>query len=72
MLVDGGGLPTGAFDIGESVVSPFLWNKGVKKIDYLVLTHAHPDHASAWSPSPGTFGSGNSGRPEPGGGPPLR
>jgi competence protein ComEC len=45
MLVDGGGLPTGAFDIGESVVSPFLWNKGIKKIDYLVLTHAHPDHA---------------------------
>jgi competence protein ComEC len=46
MLVDGGGLPTGTFDIGESVVSPFLWNKGIKKIDYLVLTHAHPDHAA--------------------------
>ena len=36
--------PTGTFDIGESVVSPFLWSKGIKKIDYLVLTHAHPDH----------------------------
>jgi competence protein ComEC len=44
MLVDGGGLPSGTFDIGESVVSPFLWNKGIKRIDYLVLTHAHPDH----------------------------
>ena len=44
MLIDGGGFPAGAFDIGENVVSPFLWRKGIKKIDYLVLTHAHPDH----------------------------
>jgi competence protein ComEC len=44
MLIDGGGIPEGTFDIGESVVSPFLWDKGIKKIDYLVLTHAHPDH----------------------------
>lgn len=44
MLVDGGGLPTGSFDIGENVVSPFLWRKGIKRIDRLVLTHPHPDH----------------------------
>jgi competence protein ComEC len=44
MLVDGGGVPDDSFDIGENVVSPFLWRKGIKKIDYLVLTHAHPDH----------------------------
>jgi competence protein ComEC len=44
MLVDGGGMPEETFDIGERVVSPFLWRKGIKKIDYLVLTHAHPDH----------------------------
>lgn len=44
MLIDGGGLPKGTFDMGESVVSPFLWRKGIKRIDYLVLTHAHPDH----------------------------
>jgi len=44
MLIDGGGTPDGRFDIGEHVVSPFLWRKGYKKIDYLVLTHAHPDH----------------------------
>jgi len=46
MLVDGGGYPEGNFDIGESVVSPFLWDKGIKKIDYLILTHAHPDHSN--------------------------
>lgn len=44
MLIDGGGIPNSEFDIGEHVVSPVLWNKGIKKIDYLVLTHAHPDH----------------------------
>ena len=44
MLIDGGGFPQGTFDVGENVVSSFLWSKGIKKIDYLVLTHAHPDH----------------------------
>ncbi|MGM0467093.1 MAG: DNA internalization-related competence protein ComEC/Rec2 [Acidobacteriota bacterium] len=44
MLVDGGGSAYGSFDVGERIVSPVLWDKGIKKIDYLVLTHAHPDH----------------------------
>ena len=44
MLIDGGGLPGSAFDVGERVVSPVLWRKGIKKIDTLVLTHGHPDH----------------------------
>jgi competence protein ComEC len=44
MLIDAGGLPVGSFDVGESVVAPFLWSKGIKKIDILVLTHGHSDH----------------------------
>lgn len=44
MLIDGGGFPKVTFDVGERVVSPFLWRKGIKRIDYLVLTHGHPDH----------------------------
>jgi competence protein ComEC len=44
MLVDGGGAVDAGFDIGELVVSPFLWRLGIKKLDYLVLTHGHPDH----------------------------
>ncbi|MDH4197473.1 MAG: DNA internalization-related competence protein ComEC/Rec2 [Candidatus Aminicenantes bacterium] len=44
MLVDAGGYPEGSFDVGESVVSPFLWSLGMKRVDVLVLTHAHPDH----------------------------
>ncbi|MFW6132203.1 MAG: ComEC/Rec2 family competence protein, partial [Candidatus Aminicenantaceae bacterium] len=44
MLIDGGGVPNDNFDIGEFAVSKFLWKKRIKKIDYLILSHAHPDH----------------------------
>ncbi|MGB9893003.1 MAG: ComEC/Rec2 family competence protein, partial [Candidatus Saccharicenans sp.] len=45
MVIDAGGFPQSPFDPGESLVSPYLWHKGYKKIDYLVSTHLHPDHA---------------------------
>jgi competence protein ComEC len=44
MLIDGGGLTASPFDVGERVVSPVLWRKGIRRVDYLVLTHPHPDH----------------------------
>ena len=44
MIVDGGGLPVGTFDVGENVVSPFLWDKGIRSIGTIVLSHPHPDH----------------------------
>jgi competence protein ComEC len=44
MLIDGGGLAGSSFDVGERVVSPVLWRKGLRRIDTMVLTHAHPDH----------------------------
>ncbi len=50
MLVDGGGiLQFGAarksnLDIGEDVVSPYLWTRGIKTLDVVVATHAHEDH----------------------------
>lgn len=44
MLIDGGGFQDNSFDVGEYVVCPFLWRRGIKKIDYVVLSHAHPDH----------------------------
>ena len=45
MLVDGGGnAREGAQDVGERLLAPALWRLGVKKIDYMVLSHPHPDH----------------------------
>ena len=32
-------------DTGEDVVSPYLWSRGIRRIDVLVVTHAHEDHA---------------------------
>jgi competence protein ComEC len=49
MLVDSGG-PTGGathvgnFDIGEDVVSLYLWSRHVDRLDVVALTHAHSDH----------------------------
>ncbi|MBC7349402.1 MAG: DNA internalization-related competence protein ComEC/Rec2 [Candidatus Aminicenantes bacterium] len=45
MVIDAGGFLKSDFDPGESLVSPFLWHRGYKKIDYLVCSHFHPDHA---------------------------
>ncbi|HLO25116.1 MAG TPA: ComEC/Rec2 family competence protein, partial [Geobacteraceae bacterium] len=45
MLVDGGGnAREGAQDVGERLLAPALWKLGVTRIDYLVLSHPHPDH----------------------------
>ncbi len=55
MLVDGGGLlqfgdvlkPNARktnLNIGEDVVSPYLWTRGIKTLDVVVATHAHEDH----------------------------
>jgi competence protein ComEC len=43
LLVDGGG-KYHEFDLGRLVIAPFLWNKGIAKIDYLVATHPQADH----------------------------
>ena len=45
MLIDGGGSYRDDFDVGERVVAPFLWYQGIRRVDYVVATHPHPDHA---------------------------
>jgi competence protein ComEC len=50
LLVDAGG-PVGGprtddpqFDIGEEVVSEYLWSLHIRRLDAVALTHAHSDH----------------------------
>jgi competence protein ComEC len=45
MLVDGGGFMDESIDMGETVIAPFLYHKGISHVDYLVLSHPHKDHA---------------------------
>ncbi|MHB9154717.1 MAG: ComEC/Rec2 family competence protein [Endomicrobiales bacterium] len=48
VLIDGGGdvtLPDGSTaDSGTRTVLPFLEKKGVRSLDAVVISHAHPDH----------------------------
>lgn len=44
MLVDGGGFAGSRFDIGKHVLAPFLFHERIRTLDYVVLTHPHPDH----------------------------
>jgi competence protein ComEC len=32
------------FDIGEEVVSPALWSRGIRRLDAVALSHGHSDH----------------------------
>jgi competence protein ComEC len=52
-LVDTGGIQTfgkprqrdSGFDTGEDVVSPYLWRRGLRRLDVLMISHAHADHS---------------------------
>jgi competence protein ComEC len=45
LLVDGGGnLLDASRRIGETVVSEYLWWRGLNQIDYVLVTHADADH----------------------------
>jgi len=51
MLMDGGGIPAfgriahSQLDIGEDVVAPYLWDRGIRTVDIVALSHAHEDHS---------------------------
>jgi competence protein ComEC len=51
LLVDAGGVPgmehmvhKPQMDVGEDVVSPYLWTRYIHHLDYVALTHGHSDH----------------------------
>ncbi len=45
VLIDGGGLYSDTFDVGERLVAPALGMLGVRSLSAVVLTHNHPDHS---------------------------
>jgi competence protein ComEC len=55
MLIDAGGIPSfgrikkPGLDIGEDVVSPYLWSRSIQHLDIVAMTHAHEDHMGGMS-----------------------
>lgn len=55
MLIDAGGIPSfgrirkSGLDIGEDVVSPYLWSRSIRHLDIVAMTHAHEDHMGGMS-----------------------
>lgn len=49
LLLDSGGTLNGdhsSFDVGEDVVSPYLWSRGIYRLDAVAVSHTHADHAA--------------------------
>ncbi|MEZ5284527.1 MAG: DNA internalization-related competence protein ComEC/Rec2 [Vicinamibacterales bacterium] len=58
VLVDAGGLAgASAFDVGARVVVPALLARGVRRLDYLAITHGDADHAGGAGAVLGDFGA---------------
>ncbi len=43
VLIDGGATYE-TLDMGRSVVGPFLWDRGIRRLDYVIATHPQLDH----------------------------
>ncbi|MBS4536865.1 DNA internalization-related competence protein ComEC/Rec2 [Clostridium sp. D2Q-11] len=43
-LIDTGGTTFGDYDIGENILIPYLFKKGINKIDGVFISHFHEDH----------------------------
>ena len=44
LSIDAGGLASTTFDFGGRVVSPAFWALGVRRLDYMSVTHGDADH----------------------------
>ncbi len=45
ILIDGGGSPDKDYDIGKNILVPYLLDRGVCTIDYLMVSHFDNDHS---------------------------
>ncbi|MBF0109063.1 MAG: DNA internalization-related competence protein ComEC/Rec2 [Magnetococcales bacterium] len=44
MVIDAGGVDTPRFNVGEGVISPYLWHHGVHSLARIVISHPEQDH----------------------------
>ena len=44
VMIDCGGASSPRFNAGVQVVGPFLWRKGIRRIDAIIITHPDSDH----------------------------
>ena len=44
ILIDGGGSEIGDYNVGEKVLVPYLLNRKIKNIDYMIFSHFDSDH----------------------------
>ncbi len=48
MLIDtGGSTKENSYDVGEKIVLPYLLNRRIKKLDYVMISHFDSDHCEA-------------------------
>lgn len=44
ILIDGGGTEHDSYDVGEKILLPYLLDRRIKKIDYVIISHFDTDH----------------------------
>ncbi|MBF0632219.1 MAG: DNA internalization-related competence protein ComEC/Rec2 [Magnetococcales bacterium] len=44
MVVDAGGVDSPRFNVGEGVISPYLWHHGARELERIVISHPQKDH----------------------------
>jgi len=55
ILIDAGGQASGRFDVGERIVAPALWSRGIARLTHVVLTHDDADHIGGAAAVVGAF-----------------
>ena len=44
ILIDGGGSEFASYNVGKNILLPYLLNRRVKKLDYIIISHFDSDH----------------------------
>lgn len=49
ILIDGGGSEFGSFNVGEKTLLPYLLDRKINKLDYIIISHFDSDHVRFYS-----------------------